>query len=151
MVIWIDADACPKSIREIIYRASSRLKLYVKLVSNSYLTIPHDPFIQALQVDKGADMADHMIVSLVQIGDLVITSDIPLAAFVVEKQALAIDHRGEIYTEENVRERLSIRDFMKDIRDSGVITGGPAPYGPKDLEKFANSLNKILTKIPKNS
>jgi uncharacterized protein len=145
--IWIDADACPKSLKEIVYRASFRLKIPVILVANSYMSVPPGTLVQSIQVDKGADMADSYIVAEVSAEDIVITSDIPLAAFIVEKGALAIDHRGELYTEENVRERLSIRDFMKEIRDSGIVTGGPAPFGPKDVEHFANSLNKILTKV----
>ncbi len=147
LTIWIDSDACPKSIKEIVYRASHRLQLPVFLVANSYMSVPPGSLVRSIQVDKGADVADGYIVENVKTEDIVITSDIPLAAFIVEKGATAIDHRGELYTEENVRERLSIRDFMKEIRDSGVITGGPAPFGPKDVEYFANSLNKLLAKI----
>lgn len=147
--IWIDADACPKTIKEIVYRASFRLKIPVTLVANSFMSIPSGQglLVTAIQVDKGSDMADHYIVEHVDPKDIVITADIPLAAFVVEKGALALDQRGELYTEENVRERLSIRDFMKDIRDSGVITSGPAPFGTKDVERFSNSLNKILSRL----
>ncbi|HXH30695.1 MAG TPA: YaiI/YqxD family protein [Bacteriovoracaceae bacterium] len=145
--IWIDADACPKSIKEIVYRASYRLKLPVTLVANSYMAVPPGTLVTSIQVEKGSDMADHYIVEHVGAQDIVITADIPLAAFVVEKGALALDQRGELYTEENVRERLSMRDFMKDIRDSGVVTAGPAPYGSKDVERFSNSLNKILTRL----
>ena len=147
MTIWIDADACPKSLREIVYRASHRLSLPVTVVANSYIAIPRDSLVRAIQVEKGADMADHYIVEHVGEKDIVITGDIPLAAFIVEKGAVAIDHRGDLLTEENVRERLSVRDFMKEIRDSGVITSGPAPFGPKDVEKFSNALNKILSRI----
>lgn len=147
--LWIDADACPKTVREVVYRAAHRLNFKVVVVSNSYLTIPQSPLIRAIQVDQGSDVADDYVVENSTAGDIVITSDIPLAARVVEKGSIAIDHRGEEYTEENVRERLSVRDFMKDIRDSGVITGGPAPYGPKDLEHFTNALNRLLTKLTK--
>ena len=145
--IWIAADACPKSLKEIIYRASFRLKLPVVLVANSYMAVPPGALVTSIQVEKGSDMADHYIVEHVDSKDIVVTADIPLAAFVVEKGAVALDHRGELYTEENVRERLSLRDFMKDIRDSGIVTSGPAPFGPKDVERFSNSLNKILTRL----
>lgn len=145
--IWIDSDACPKSIKEIVYRASHRLKIPVFVVANSYMSVPPGTLVRAIQVDKGSDVADQYIVEHLTPGDIVITSDIPLAALAVEKEALVIDHRGEAYTEENVRERLSMRDFMKEIRDSGVITGGPAPFGAKDVEYFSNALNRILTKL----
>ncbi len=145
--IWIDADACPKSLKEIIYRASFRLKIPVILVANSYMSTPPGTLVRSIQVEKGSDMADHYIVENVKMEDIVITADIPLAAFIVEKGAVALDHRGELYTEENVRERLSMRDFMKEIRDSGVITGGPAPFGPKDVERFSNALHRLLTKL----
>jgi uncharacterized protein YaiI (UPF0178 family) len=144
--LLIDADACPRALKEVLYRISGRLNLPIVLVANSQQHVPLNPLVSFVKVDKGSDMADHYIVENVTPEDIVITADIPLAAFIVEKNAIALDHRGELYTEENVRERLSIRDFMKDIRDSGVITGGPAPFGPKDVEKFTNSLNKILTR-----
>ncbi len=107
--------------------------------------IPLSPIIDLIKVDQGADVADSYIIEHVKREDIVITADIPLAAQIVEKDALAINPRGELYTEENVQERLSVRDFMQDLRDSGVDTGGPAPFGPKDKESFANSLNKIVT------
>jgi uncharacterized protein YaiI (UPF0178 family) len=144
---WVDADACPKLLKDVIYRFSSRLNIPVILVANKTMHIPLHPLVSLIKVDQGADMADHYIVEHVSPQDIVITADIPLAAFIVEKNSTAIDHRGELYTEDNVRERLSIRDFMKEIRDGGVITGGPAPFGPKDVEKFTNSLNRILTKM----
>lgn len=144
--IWIDADACPKPIREIVYRASNRLRIPVVLVANSYVAPPRESLVTAIQVPKGTDVADSYIVEHLAPGDIVVTSDVPLASFVVDKGGLALDHRGEEYDEENVKERLSIRDFMKEIRDGGVITGGPAPFGPKDVEYFANALNRVLTK-----
>lgn len=146
-ILWVDADACPKSVKEIIYRASFRLQLQVLIVANSYMQVPPGTLVRSIQVDAGADEADNYIVQEVRPQDIVITADIPLAARVVEKGSVAIDHRGDRYTEDNVRERLSMRDFMKDVRDSGVITGGPAPFGPKDVERFANSLNMLLSKI----
>jgi uncharacterized protein YaiI (UPF0178 family) len=149
MKIWIDADACPKMVKELVYKTSARLNIAVCLVANSYLSIPHSPNIRLVQVDQGADVADQYIVDHVEEIDLVITADIPLAALVIEKNAVAINPRGEVYTEDNMSERLSVRNFMQDLRDSGVDTGGPPPLGPKDKEKFANSLNNILTKMQK--
>ncbi|RLA66961.1 MAG: YaiI/YqxD family protein [Epsilonproteobacteria bacterium] len=149
MKIWIDADACPKMVKEVIFKASFRLKVPVVLVANSYMAVPPGGLISSIQVEKGADIADFYIVENVSEKDLVITADIPLAALVVEKDATAINPRGELYTAENVRERLSMRDFMKDLRDSGVDTGGPQAFGLKDKERFANSLNRILTKMMK--
>lgn len=150
MKIWIDADACPKIIKEVIFKVSERLQIPVILVANSQMYIPHTPLISLVRVEQGADVADQYIVQHVQADDLVITADIPLAAFVVEKTAIAIDPRGELYTEENVQERLSVRDYMKELRDSGLDTGGPKSFGPKDKENFTNSLNRILTKLKKS-
>ena len=144
--IWIDADACPKVVKETVYKNSGRFELEVILVANSYMNHPLSPLIKSIKVDMGADVADQYIVDNLKAGDIVITADIPLAAFAVEKEATAINPRGEIYTEDNVRERLSVRDFMQDLRDSGVDTGGPAPFGPKDKENFTNSLNRLITK-----
>jgi len=147
--IWIDADACPKVIKEVIFKASFRLQLPVCLVANSFMAIPLSPIITSIQVDKGADRADQYIVDNISDEDLVITADIPLAALIVEKGALAINPRGELYTEENVGERLSMRDFMQDLRDGGMNTGGPAPFSAKDKESFTNSFNRIITKMMK--
>jgi uncharacterized protein YaiI (UPF0178 family) len=147
--IWIDADACPRPVKEVVFKNSFRLKVPVTLVANSYMNVPLDPLIQFIQVDKGADVADFYIVEHVNEGDLVITADIPLADLVVKKDAIAINPRGEEYNEENISERLSMRNFMQDLRDSGMDTGGPPPYGPKDKEKFANSLNRLLTRLLK--
>ena len=150
MKIWIDADACPKMVKEVIYKASFRLKVPVCLVANSYLQIPDAPNISFIQVDQGADVADQYIVDNMDIKDLAVTADIPLAALIVEKGALAINPRGEIYTEENISERLSVRNFMQDLRDSGVDTGGPPPLGSKDKENFTNAFDRIMTKLLKN-
>lgn len=151
MKIYIDADACPKPVKEAVFKAGSRLQVQVILVANSHMWTPQSPFISLVQVEKGADVADFYIVDHVEKGDLVITADIPLAGHVVEREVTAINPRGEVYTEENIGERLSIRDFMKEIRDgAGVITGGPAPYSDKDKINFTNSLNKILTQLVKN-
>ncbi|OIQ20957.1 MAG: DUF188 domain-containing protein [Bacteriovorax sp. MedPE-SWde] len=145
MKIWIDADACPKVVKEVVFKASFKLQVPVVLVANSYMATPPDSLITSIQVDKGADVADMYIVDNVSKEDLVITADIPLAALIVEKEATAINPRGELYTEENVSERLSMRDFMQGLRDSGIETGGPAPFGVKDKASFANSFNKIMT------
>jgi uncharacterized protein YaiI (UPF0178 family) len=144
-IIWIDADACPKLVKEIIFKTSFRLNISLILVANAYQTIPHSELIQLIIVPKGTDVADQYIIDHVKMHELVITADIPLAAKVVEKMAIAINPRGEIYTEENIGEILSMRDFMKDLRDGGTITGGPAIFGPKDVQQFANSLNKLLS------
>lgn len=141
--IWIDADACPKAVKEILFKTSARLKIELSLVANSYQAIPHSPLITLTIVGKKLDEADQYIVDHVLSGELVITADIPLAAKVVEKEAYALNPRGELYTEENIGEILSMRDFMKDLRDGGAITGGPSVFGPKDVEQFANSLNKL--------
>jgi uncharacterized protein len=142
--IWIDADACPKAVKEIVFKASYRCNIPLMLVANSYQTIPHSELIRLIIVGKGLDVADQYIVDHVMPFELVITADIPLAAKIVEKEAIAINPRGEIYTEENIGEILSMRDFMKELRDGGSITGGPAVFGPKDVQQFANSLNKLL-------
>lgn len=147
--IWIDADACPNIVKEVVYRASGRLKLPVTLVANSFISIPVHPLVNLIQVEQGDDVADFYIVEHCEKGDLIVTADIPLAAEIVKKEAFAINPRGELYTEENIQERLSVRDFMKDLRDGGVETGGPAPLGPKDKERFTNGLNKILTQLLK--
>lgn len=145
--IWIDADACPKVIKEVIYKVSERLSLQVVLVANSSMFIPPSPLIKLIKVKAGADVADNYIVEQVQENDIVITADIPLAAFVVDKKGIAINVRGEMYTEENVKERLSMRDFMKELRDSGMEIGGPDVFDSKDKEKFTNALNRILDKL----
>lgn len=142
--IWIDADACPKAVKEIIFKASFRLSVNIILVANSYQTIPHSDLIRLIIVGKKLDEADQYIIDYVEARDFVITADIPLAAKIVEKNAIALNPRGEIYTEENIGEILSMRDFMKELRDGGAITGGPSSFGPKDVQLFANSLNKLL-------
>ena len=147
--IWIDADACPKMVKEVVFNVSSRKKIPVTLVANSFMQIPTSPFIDLIQVNKGADVADFYIVENSHADDLVITADIPLAKLLVDKGTIAINPRGEIYTEENISERLSMRDFMTDLRDSGVITSGPPPLGQKDKIAFTNSLDRIITKMLK--
>lgn len=147
--IWIDADACPRVVKETVFNESNRNQLEVILVANTYISHPLSPLIKSIKVDMGADVADQYIVDNLDDTDIVITADIPLAAFAVEKGAVAINPRGEIYTEENVQERLSMRDFMTNLRDNGVDTGGPPPFGAKDKQSFTNSLNRLITKMLK--
>lgn len=147
--IWIDADACPKAIKDLIYRTSNRLQLPVILVANSSMNIPQHPLIKIIVVNQGDDVADKYIVDHCTIHDVIITQDIPLAALIINKGASAINSRGELYTEDNIYERLATRDLMKELRDSGMVTGGPAVFNAKNVEHFANSLNKVLTKLLK--
>ena len=148
MKIWIDADAAPRDVKEITGRAAKRLKLQTFLVANQRLWVPPgNPYLEAVRVDGGPDVADEYIVEHAEPGDLAITADIPLAALLVEKQVLVLDHRGEEFTEENVGERLSIRNFMDDLRSTGVETGGPPPYGARDKQAFAGALDRTLTRV----
>ncbi len=142
--IWVDADACPAVIKEVLFRAADRTQTPVVLVANQGLKTPPSRYISSLQVEKGFDVADDEIVKRVEVGDLVITADIPLAAEVIEKKALALNPRGELYTLENIRQRLNMRDFMDTMRSSGVQMGGPAALNQQDRQKFANELDKFL-------
>jgi len=146
MPIWIDADACPKVIKEVLYRAAIRTQTPLILVANSLLIHPASPYIRSVRVEKGFDGADNYIVAHLQVNDLVITADIPLAAEVVAKQAMAINPRGEVYTENNVRQRLNIRDINEQLRATGERTGGPAALSVKEKTAFANALDKWLAK-----
>ena len=146
MTIWVDADATPGAIKEIIFRAAERTRTQTTLVANNFLRIPPSKFITFMQVDQGFDVADNEIVKRALANDLVITADIPLAAEVVAKGAAALNPRGERYTLENVRQRLNMRDFMDTMRSSGVQTGGPPPLSKTDRQKFANELDRYLTK-----
>ena len=146
MHIWVDADACPAVIKEILFRAAVRAQVKVTLVANQPLRTPSSPFIQSMQVPAGFDVADDRIVELVQRGDLVITADIPLAAGAIDKGAIALDPRGTLYTTENIRETLSLRNFMAELRGSGVETGGPSGFTQADRQAFANQLDRLLTK-----
>lgn len=143
--IWIDADACPKAVKEIIFKTSRRLNIPIILVANSYQTIPESDLIKLIIVNNGFDAADEHIIDQVEIYDIVITADIPLAAKVLKKKAIALNPRGEIYHENNISSILSMRDFLKEFRDAGTITGGPPAFGPKDLKRFADSLNKLIS------
>lgn len=146
MQIWIDADAAPRDVKEIVFRAAKRLELPTIMVANQRLPKPLDnPYVSTVLVQGGPDIADQHIAEHAAVGDIVITADIPLAAILVEKGIVVLDPRGELYSEENVRERLSIRDFMESLRGSGVETGGSKPYGPKDKQAFAGALDRVLT------
>lgn len=149
MKIWVDADACPKAIKEILFRAAKRAAVQVTLVANQSLRTPVSQHIKSLQVSSGFDVADNEIVKQVQAGDLVITADIPLASQVVDKGAHALNPRGELYTPDNIKARLNLRDFMATLRDSGVNTGGPAALSQSDRQAFANHLDRLLAKRPK--
>jgi uncharacterized protein YaiI (UPF0178 family) len=146
MQIWVDADACPGVIREILYRAAQRVRLPLTLVANQPLSPPPSPYIRTVQVSKGFDVADGHIARGMRSGDLVITADIPLAAEVIDNGGLALNPRGELYTTENIRQRLAMRDFMEEMRSAGEVTGGPPPLGPADRQAFANALDRLLAR-----
>ena len=146
MKIWVDADACPTVIKDILFRVADRLEIEVTLVANKLLRMPPSRFIKAIQVPAGFDVADNEIVRLTQTGDLVVTADIPLAVDVLAKGGFALNPRGEWYTNDNIQQFLSMRSFMDSLRSSGVDTGGPAPFGQADRQMFANQLDRHLTK-----
>jgi uncharacterized protein YaiI (UPF0178 family) len=147
MKLWIDADAAPRDVKEIVFRAAKRLEMQTVLVANQRLPVPPgNAFVSAVRVEGGPDVADRYIADNADPGDVAVTADIPLAAALVEKRVLVIDPRGEEYTPDNVAERLSVRDFMDGLRGSGVETGGARPYGDRDKQAFANSLDRVLTK-----
>lgn len=146
MKIWVDADACPVVIKEILYKAATRCQLPLVLVANQPLATPPSPFISSLQVSGGFDVADNEIVARVSSGDLVITADIPLAADIIAKSAYALSPRGELFTADNIKTRLGMRDFLETMRASGIHSGGPKAMDQTDRQKFANQLDKILTK-----
>jgi uncharacterized protein YaiI (UPF0178 family) len=144
MQIWVDADACPNVIKDILFRAAERVRIPLTLVANHFLRTPPSRLVRAIQVPAGFDVADHYIADQCQRGDLVITADIPLAAAVVDKGAHALNPRGEFYTEENIRERLNMRDFMEELRSTGQISGGPPAISQTDRRQFANELDRLL-------
>ena len=147
MAIWVDADACPVVIKDILFRAAQRTGLALTLVANQGLRVPAAPNIRALQVPKGFDVADSEIVQRVAPGDLVITSDIPLAAEVIAKGALALSPRGELFTKNNIGERLNLRDFFDTMRASGLESSGPPPLNQRDRQAFAGHLDRILARV----
>jgi uncharacterized protein YaiI (UPF0178 family) len=144
MQIWVDADACPKAVKEILFRVAERTTILTTLVANQFLQTPPSRYIKFLQVKSGYDVADNEIVKRLIAGDLVITADIPLAYEVIEKSGHAINPRGELYNQENIKDRLSMRDFMDTLRSSGIDTGGPAALNSRDIQAFANQLDKFL-------
>ncbi|HEX6252214.1 MAG TPA: YaiI/YqxD family protein [Gemmatimonadaceae bacterium] len=147
MKIWVDADAAPQAVKEIVYRAAQRLRIPAALVANRRLSTPAgNPYVSAVWVQGGPDVADRHIAEHATAGDVAITADIPLAADLVDKDVVVLDHRGELLNADNVRERLSIRDFMESLRGSGVETGGAAPYSARDKQAFAGALDRVLAK-----
>ena len=147
MKIWVDADACPVAIKEILYRAANRAEIPLTLIANQMLRVPPSPWIKALQVPSGFDVADQRIAQEAEAGDVVITADVPLAALTIAKGAVVIDPRGELLDKGNIQERLSMRNFMETLRNSCVETGGPASLSSADKQAFANQLDRLLAKI----
>lgn len=147
MKLWIDADAAPRDVKEIVYRAALRLELPTVLVANQRLLVPPGTrFVEAVRVEGGPDAADQYIAEAAEAGDVAVTADIPLASALVEKGVRVIDPRGEEYTRENIGERLAVRDFMDSLRGAGMETGGARPYGPKDKQAFAGALDRVLSR-----
>jgi uncharacterized protein YaiI (UPF0178 family) len=147
MHIWVDADACPTVIKDILFRAATRTKIPLTLVANQTLRVPPSPFIRSVQVPAGFDVADNEIVKRVQAGDLVITSDLPLAAEVIEKGCHVLSHRGEWYSAANIRPLLNMRDFMDNLRASGIQTGGPPAMSQSERQAFAGPLDRFLAAL----
>ena len=147
MKLWVDADAAPRDVKEIVFRAARRLGIEAVLVANQRLAIPLDTaLVSAVLVEGGSDVADRYIAANASPGDVAVTADIPLASVLVGIGVSVVDPRGEEYTEENVGERLSVRDFMDGLRGAGVVTGGPRPFGPKDKQAFAGALDRVLAR-----
>lgn len=147
MRIFVDADACPGPVKEILFRAADRLQVHLVLVANKLLRTPPSPYIRAIQVPAGFDVADDRIAAEAQSGDLVITADIPLASAAIAKGAHVLDPRGERLTPDNIQERLALRGFMEELRSSGVQTGGPAPFSTRDQKTFADQLDRLLQRL----
>lgn len=151
MTIWVDADACPNVIKEILFRAAERARIEVVLVANQWLRTPASRYIRAIQVPGGLDVADSEIVQRAGPGDLVVTADIPLAALVIDKGVLALNPRGELYTKDSIAQRLSMRNFMDELRGAGVDTGGPAAFHARDRQAFGNALDRWIAQQPKSA
>ena len=149
--IWVDADACPNLIKNVIFRLADNRQVDVVLVSNHYVKTPNSRFVSAKQVGKGFDEADNEIIALMSVGDLVVTGDLPLANDVIQKRGFAINPRGTVYDEENIKSHLSRRDLMEDLRDSGVVSGGPSALNKKNVQEFANAIDRLVTKLEKAS
>jgi uncharacterized protein YaiI (UPF0178 family) len=146
MQIWVDADACPQAIKDILFRAADRARVLTTLVANSRLRTPPSPYVRTVQVARGFDVADHRITLEMRPGDLVVTADIPLAAEAIARGGYALDPRGEFYSEDNVRERLAVRNLMQTLRESGELIRGPAPLDQSDRHRFANHLDRFLAR-----
>lgn len=146
MKIWVDADACPAVIKEILFRAAERVAIHLTLVANHSMRVPPSRYINLLQVSHGFDIADHEIIARLAPGDVVVTSDIPLAAEVIEKGAHALNPRGELYSADTIKARLGMRDFMETLRASGIVTKGPPSMNHKDRKAFADQLDKLLNR-----
>ena len=146
MQIWVDADACPKVIKEVLFTVAVRRKVKTTLVANSHLSVPSSPYLDFIRVGAGFDVADNEIVELANSGDLVITADIPLADKIVEKGATALNPRGQLYTEENIKGLLRMRHLMEELRSGGMVSGGPASLGARDKQDFTNQLDKFVTR-----
>ena len=146
MQIWVDADACPAVIKDILYRVAERTRIPVTLVANQLLRVPGSKFIRSVQVPSGADVADAEIVARMNPGDLVVTGDIPLAAQVLEKGGYALNPRGDFYTKDTIAQQLTMRAFMEELRSGGVDTGGPAAFSQADRQQFANALDRHLAR-----
>ena len=144
MQIWVDADACPGSVKDILFRAAKRCELPVTLVANQSISVPQSDFIKCIVVAHGADVADTHIVEIMSEGDLVVTADIPLADRVIKKGGFALNPHGEVLDKDNIGSRLAMRNLMESVRSSGMPTPGPKPFGQKDTQAFANSLDRIL-------
>ncbi|UGB37342.1 YaiI/YqxD family protein [Frateuria soli] len=149
--IWVDADACPGPVKEILFRAAERVQVMVTLVANQTLRTPSTRWVRAIRVAGGFDVADNEIVQRLAAGDLVVTQDIPLAAQAIDKGALALHPRGELYTRETIAQRLSMRNFMDELRGAGVDTGGPAAFHARDRQAFANQLDRWLQQRPQRT
>ncbi len=146
MHIWVDADACPNVVKDILFKTALRRKLRLTLVANTSLSVPLSPLINTIRVSAGFDQADKEIVQLVESGDLVITADIPLADEIVAKGATGLNPRGELYTKDNIKGLLQVRNLMEELRSGGMVSGGPSPIGPKDKQNFTNQLDRFLTR-----
>ncbi|UZE95993.1 YaiI/YqxD family protein [Alkalimarinus alittae] len=151
MAIWVDADACPNVVKEILFRAAQRTKIPLTLVANQPISTPPSPYIKSIQVPSGFDVADNYIAQEVVKGDLVITADIPLAADIVAKDAIALNPRGEKYTKENIKQRLTMRNFMEEMRGAGQAMGGPPPLNQQDRQAFANALDRYIATHSRHS
>lgn len=148
MQIWVDADACPSTIKNILFRAANRTKTHIVLVANQLLSVPQSPFIKRIQVSAGFDVADNYIIQHIEQGDLVITADIPLADAAINKGGIALNPRGTLYSQANIKQCISLRNFNEGLRSSGVITGGPDKLSKKEIQFFSNNLDRFLVFVP---